>query len=231
MDINFSDLIVYEDEYFVVVNKPCGIPTQPDKTGDLSLEEIANTHYRKELANATYTVGLIHRLDRPVGGLLILSKDRRVLVKFNDMMQKNEIKKRYRAVCNGRSEELTGTYTDYMKKLKTTSMSKIVSKEVSGSKKAELLYKCIKTDTSTEEILSLFEIELITGRHHQIRVQMSHHKNPIWGDTKYNRVYKRKGYSCIALYSAKLSFKHPINNKLIDLELALPNQFPFELFR
>jgi len=231
MDINFSDLIIYEDEYFVVVNKPCGIPTQPDKTGDLSLEEIANTYYKKELADIEYTVGLIHRLDRPVGGLLILSKNRRALVKFNDMLQKSEIKKTYRAICNGESVYSEGKYTDYLKKLKTTSMSKIVSGSSSGSKKAELIYKCIKTDTSTEEVLSLFEIELITGRHHQIRVQMSHHKNPIWGDTKYNRVYRRKGYSNIALYSAKLSFKHPINNKEINLELDLPNQFPFELFR
>ena len=229
MDLNFNELIVYEDEYFLVVNKPSGVPTQGDKTGDLSIEEMANTYYRKKFSNDKYLVGLVHRLDRPVGGLLILSKDRRALIKFNEMMQKNQVKKRYMAVCNGSPEEVSGSYVDYMKKLKTTSMSKITSKEASSSKRAELIYKCIKTDTSTEEVLSLFEIELITGRHHQIRVQMSHHNIPIWGDTKYNRVYKRKGYSKIALYSAKLSFKHPINNKLIDLELELPNQFPFEL--
>lgn len=231
MDTNFSDLIIYEDEYFVVVNKPSGLPTQPDKSGDLSLEKLANAYYRKELADRKYTVGLIHRLDRPVSGLLILSKDRRALVKFNEMMQKNEIEKTYRAVCNGKSLEVDGFYVDYLKKLKTTSMSKVVNESSSGSKKAELLYKCIKTDNSTEEELSLFEIKLLTGRHHQIRVQMSHHKTPIWGDTKYNRVYKRRGFSNIALYSAKLSFKHPISNKEVDLELDLPNQFPFELFK
>lgn len=231
MDINFSDLIIYEDEYFLVVNKPSGIPTQPDKSGDLSLEKMANVYYRKKMADRKYTVGLVHRLDRPVGGLIILSKDRKALVKFNEMMQKNEISKTYRAVCNGSSEEKNGRYIDYMKKLRTTSMSKIVGEDASGSKKAELIYECISTDETTEEILTLFEIELLTGRHHQIRVQMSHHNNPVWGDTKYNRVYKRRGYSNIALYSARLSFKHPITNKDIKLQLDLPAQFPFDLFK
>lgn len=231
MDIKFNDLIIYEDEYFVVVNKPSGMPSQDDKTGDLSLEKMASDYYKKEKANSKYTVGLVHRLDRPVSGLLILSKDRKALLKFNEMMQNNAIKKTYKAVCNGKSSQSEGRYIDYLKKLKTSNMSKVVNENSSSSKRAELIYKSLKTDESTEEVLTLFEIELLTGRHHQIRVQMSHHKNPIWGDTKYNRVYKRKGYSNIALYSAKLSFKHPITFKDIKLELDLPSQFPFDLFK
>lgn len=231
MDINFEDLIVYEDEYFVVVNKPSTIPTQPDKTHDMSLEKMANIYYRKKLANRKYTVGLVHRLDRPVSGLIILSKDKKALVKFNEMLQKNAIKKTYIAVCSGKFESELGTYVDYLKRLKTANMSKVVGEGSSGSKRAELNYKCIATKQLEDEVLSLVEIELLTGRHHQIRVQMAHHNNPIWGDTKYNRIYKRNGFSNIALYSARLSFKHPISNKEINLSLDLPEQFPFDIFK
>lgn len=231
MNVEFSKLVVYEDDFFVVVNKPKGVPSQADKTGDLSIEKSASEYYSREMKEKNYNIGLVHRLDRPVSGLLIISKDQRALVKFNDMMQKNEIKKTYKAVCNGNPKEVNGKYIDYLKKLKTTSMSKVVDENTSGGKKAELLYKCLMTDNSTNEILSLFEIELLTGRHHQIRVQMSHHGNPIWGDTKYNRVFKRSGYSDVALYSAKLSFRHPMTNKELIFEIELPNQFPFDLFK
>lgn len=228
--MEFKDMIVYEDSAIVVVNKPSSMPSQPDKTGDKSVEDMANQYYREKLNNKRFEIGLIHRLDRPVSGLMVLGKSKKATATLNEMIAKRSVIKLYKAVCSGIPKEDSVELVDYLKKLKTTSMSKVVSQNDSGGKKAVLRYEVLSSITHDGEDMSLLQVELETGRHHQIRVQLSNHGCPIWGDTKYNRVFKREGFSEIALYCYRLKFKHPTEKKEIDIELDLPERFPFTLF-
>lgn len=223
-------MIVYEDSAIVIVNKPSSIPSQPDKTGDTSVEDMANNYYREKLNNKRFEIGLIHRLDRPVSGLMVLGKSKKATSVLNDMMSKRQVTKLYKAVCSGKPKDDRMELVDYLKKLKTTSMSKVVSQNDSGGKKAVLRYEVLKSIVVEDETMSLLQVELETGRHHQIRVQLSNHGCPIWGDTKYNRIYKRNGFSEIALYCCRLKFKHPTENKDMDIQLELPKRFPFNQF-
>lgn len=228
--MDFKDMIVYEDSAIVIVNKPSSVPSQPDKTGDKSVEDMANQYYREKLNNKRFEIGLVHRLDRPVSGLMVLGKSKKATSELNGMIAKRTVTKIYKAVCSGKPEIENMELVNYLKKLKTTSMSKVVNSESAGGKKAVLRYEVLGSKTYEGEEMSLMQIELETGRHHQIRVQMANHGNPIWGDTKYNRIYKRQGFSEIALYCSRLKFKHPTEKKEIDIELEHPDRFPFTIF-
>lgn len=214
-------LKIFEDKHILAVEKPSGIGAQGDKTGDEDLMSVLGGE-----------LFLVHRLDRPVGGVILYAKTQTAASRLSRQITEKTIQKEYLAVVTGTPATPEGELIDHLKKLRTVNMSKVVPPETPGSKEARLTYKLIET-VQTEDLgaLSLLSIKLHTGRHHQIRVQLSNAGIPIWGDTKYNRIFmKRKGWSKIALWSNKLSFKHPDDDRLIELNSTPPFEDPWSIF-
>ncbi len=198
--------IIFEDGEMLVAEKPQGMPTQVDKTGDLDLLSALEQH-------CGHPLGLIHRLDRPVGGLLVFAKTKRAEAAFAKQMQEGILEKRYLAVLLGKMPEEKGTLIDYLKKNTRTNLSEVVSPKDKMGKKAVLHYEVFQTKVEENQILSLVEIQLETGRHHQIRVQTAHAGAPIWGDKKYNPQFQRRGRTEIALWAYSLKGLHPATNQ------------------
>ena len=171
--------ILFENADMVAVEKPQGMPAQPDRTGDGDLLSLLSAQMKQEL-------GLVHRLDRHVGGIMVFAKTKQAEAALSKMMQAGGWKKSYLTVLWGTLEEKSGTWTDYLFKNARTNLSEVVFPSRKGAKKAILHYQVLAETMWNEQPLSLVEITLETGRHHQIRVQTSHHGAPIWGDRKYN---------------------------------------------
>lgn len=209
--------IIYEDKDILAVVKPSGIPAQPDKTGDPDLLTAAEEQTGQKLF-------LVHRLDRPVGGVLLLAKSAKAEAVLSKAMQAGEVSKTYAAVLCGVPEESEGIWEDYLYKNGRTNLSEVVPKERKGAKKAILQYRLL----GTKEGLSLVEIRLMTGRHHQIRVQTSSRGLPIWGDRKYNSLRRTMSGEAIALWSCAMEGR--MGNGKPFLARALPEGIPFSLF-
>ena len=212
--------IIYEDNHLLVVEKPVNIPVQADKSGDEDLLTILKK-YLKEKYNKPGDVylGLVHRLDRPVSGVMVFAKTSKAASRLSKQIQKHEFKKIYMAVIEGKVSE-SGTFKDKLKKDEKTNITKVSE----DGKEAELSYNLI----GFENNLSLVRISLKTGRSHQIRVQFASRKIPLYGDQKYNpKAVKDQ----IALFASKLEFKHPVTKEIMSFELPLPERFPFTLFK
>ncbi|HZH93928.1 MAG TPA: RluA family pseudouridine synthase [Tissierellaceae bacterium] len=217
MDIN----IIFEDEDIVVVEKPPGMPCQRDKTGDLDLMTALDRDY----------LGLVHRLDRPVGGVMVYARKESSNTWLSKGIRDRAFHKEYLAVVIGRPSEEKGQMVDQLKKLRTVNMSKVVSEDVSGSKKAILEYRLLQSvETEEHGALSLVHIVLLTGRHHQIRVQLSNAGLPLWGDTKYNGAFtNRKDWTQVSLWSHRIKFRHPGGRKVSYHSLP-EDAYPWNLF-
>ena len=213
--------IIYEDNHLLVVEKPINIPTQEDSSKDKDLLTILKD-YIKEKYNKPGNVylGLVHRLDRPVGGIMVFAKTSKCASRLSEQIRLNKFNKIYNAVVLNKIDEC-GKLTDYL--LKDTKRN-IVKVDPSG-KKSILNYKRLKTIDN----LNLVEIKLETGRSHQIRVQMAHNNNPLYGDQKYNK--NAKVGEQLALFSKRLEFYHPITNELLTFEIDLPDRYPFSIFK
>ena len=213
--------VIYEDNHLLVVEKPINIPTQEDNSKDKDLLNILKD-YIKEKYNKPGNVylGLVHRLDRPVGGVMVFAKTSKAASRLSEQVRKNEFNKIYNAVCIGNLNN-QGRLED--KLLKDTKRN-IVRVDGNG-KQAILNYK--KLDQQNN--LTLTEIKLETGRSHQIRVQMSHNKTPLFGDQKYNK--DSKVGEQLALFAKKLEFYHPVTKELMSFELPLPDREPFVKFK
>lgn len=177
--------IIYEDNHIIVVEKPANIPSQGDKTGDLDMLTIIKA-YLKEKYNKPGNVylGLVHRLDRPVGGVMVFAKTSKAASRLSEQVREKVFKKKYLVIVNGKFEEKKGTLKDYLLKNERLNKSRVVEEGTKNSKYAELDYEVLKYDK--EQNLSLLKIDLHTGRHHQIRVQLSSRDHSIYGDAKYN---------------------------------------------
>lgn len=177
--------IIYEDNHIIVVEKPANIPSQGDKTGDLDMLTIIKA-YLKEKYNKPGNVylGLVHRLDRPVGGVMVFAKTSKAAARLSEQVREKVFKKKYLVIVNGKFEEKKGTLKDYLLKNERLNKSRVVEEGTKNSKYAELDYEVLKYDK--EQNLSLLKIDLHTGRHHQIRVQLSNRNHSIYGDAKYN---------------------------------------------
>ena len=217
MNIN----ILYEDNHVLVVEKPINVPTQEDNSKDKDLLTILK-EYIKEKYNKPGNVylGLVHRLDRPVGGVMVFAKTSKAASRLSDQIRLNKFNKVYNAVCLGNVNN-EGRLED--KLLKDTKRN-IVKVDPNG-KQSILNYKKLKQ----KDNLTLVEIKLETGRPHQIRVQMSHNNNPLYGDQKYNK--NSKVGQQLALFAKKLEFYHPTTKELMGFELELPNREPFIKFK
>lgn len=177
--------IIYEDNHIIVVEKPANIPSQGDKTGDLDMLTIIKA-YLKEKYNKPGNVylGLVHRLDRPVGGVMVFAKTSKAAARLSEQVREKVFKKKYLVIVNGKFEEKKETLKDYLLKNERLNKSRVVEEGTKNSKYAELDYEVLKYDK--EQNLSLLKIDLHTGRHHQIRVQLSSRDHSIYGDAKYN---------------------------------------------
>ena len=210
--------VIFEDNHIIVVEKPVNIPSQGDKTGDLDMLSIIKD-YLKEKYNKPGNVylGLVHRLDRPVGGVMVFAKTSKAASRLSEEVRIKEFQKTYLVIVNGKMEKSEGIFEDYLLKNEKNNMSKVVKEGTKNSKLAILDYEVLKYD---EEIdLSVLKINLHTGRHHQIRVQLSSRNHSIYGDQKYGG---RGHGKQITLWAYKLKFKHPTTKELIEFT-SIPN--------
>ena len=214
--------ILFEDKYMLAAVKPQGMPSQADKTGDPDLLSQLQEYAGQEL-------GLLHRLDRPVGGVILFAKDKKAEAILAKDLQEHKLNKRYLTVLCGKLPTEQGTLENYLLKNARTNLSEVVSKERKGAKKAVLHYTKIAEKETDIGWVTLAEIKLETGRHHQIRVQTSHAGFPIWGDKKYHKNFPKRGKTEIALWSYKLEGIHPKTNEPFVLT-AKPEKEPFSLF-
>lgn len=201
--------VIYEDNHIIVVEKPPNIPSQGDKTEDTDMLTIIK-EYLKEKYNKPGNVylGLVHRLDRPVGGVMIFAKTSKAASRLSNQVREKVFKKEYLAIVDGKPEKNKGTLENYLLKNEKTNTSKIVKENTPGSKYAKLDYEVLKYN---EEIdLSLLKILLHTGRHHQIRVQLAGMGHSICGDQKYGTRGRGKQ---ISLWAYKLTIEHPITKE------------------
>lgn len=204
--------ILHEDEDIIVCVKPYGMPVQGDKSRDTDVLSYLKNHVfeNEELEEEPY-LAMVHRLDRPVGGVMVFAKNQRAAAKLSDQMQDGNMVKFYQAVLTGELPQESGVLEDYLVKDGKTNTSKVVKKGTKGAKKAQLAYEVLDVFETDAGILSYVLVELITGRHHQIRVQMASRGCGIYGDTKYNPQFAKvkKKYQQIALFATRLEFTHP----------------------
>ena len=213
--------ILYEDNHIIVVEKKINIPVQEDESKDKDLLTIIK-EYLKEKYNKPGNVylGLIHRLDRPVGGVMVFAKTSKAASRLSEQMRIHQIEKKYYAVIEGTLKE-KDTYID--KLYKDTKLNKVTVDN--RGKEAILSYEKVKTYKG----YTLADITLKTGRSHQIRVQFSSRGTPLYGDQKYNP--NSKVGEQIALYSYYLSFYHPTTKEKMEFSLPLPDRNPFSYFK
>lgn len=227
--------IIYEDNHIIVVEKPPKVPSQSDPSGDKDMLTMIKEHLVEQYPQTKNPyIAIVHRLDRPVGGIMVFPKTKFACSELNKQIQNKEIKKTYYCVTCGCPDEEEGTLVNFLKKQRINNMSKVVENKTPASKEAILDYKVIdKKDVESEGELALIKVNLITGRHHQIRLQFSHIGSPLWGDTKYNGEFgrgKRRGWTQIALFAGGLSFKHPKTKKQMNFDIEIPNEIPFNNF-
>ncbi|MDD3391985.1 MAG: RluA family pseudouridine synthase [Bacilli bacterium] len=213
--------VLYEDNHIIVVEKRPNIPVQEDMTHDLDLLTIVKQYVKEKYKKpGNVYIGMVHRLDRPVGGIMVFARTSKAACRLTDAIKNHEVEKKYLAIVEGVFSENSGTYTDYLLK---DERNNIVTVDKKG-KKATLNYNV----KSTCHKLSLVDIELITGRSHQIRVQFAHHGHPLVGDQKYNKCAKSKEQ--IALFAYKLSFNHPVTKEKLSFSLEKPDKKPWYMF-
>ena len=204
--------VIYEDNHIIVVEKPVNIPSQGDKTGDIDMLTIIK-EYIKEKYNKPGNVylGLIHRLDRPVGGVMVFAKTSKAAARLSEQVREKEFQKSYLVIVDGKMEKEKETLEDYLLKNEKTNTSKVVKEGTKNSKYASLDYEVLKYDKELN--LSVLKILLHTGRHHQIRVQLSSRGHSIYGDQKYGG---RGHGKQIALWAYKLQISHPVSKEKMD---------------
>lgn len=206
-----GDWVIYKNNQLIAFNKPPGLPVQPDLTDDKSMLELASIYTKG-------SVELIHRLDRPSSGLLIMAKNKKALAALNHQFKNRNVEKKYLAIVSNRPEKDVAVLEHYLIRNGKTNKSKVVDASVSGAKPARMSYRYI----GSSDAYHLLEIELHSGRHHQIRAQLAAIGSPIKGDVKYGDRRKNKDRS-IHLHAWKLQFTHPVSNELENLTAPVPS--------
>lgn len=205
MTYDINSIIEYEDESVIVCRKPAGLPVQSARASQIDLESLLKNH--------TPSVGVVHRLDQPVEGLLVFGKNKAATAALNRSLASGELKKDYLAVVHGAPEPPSGELSDHLRKDGKSRTALVVSENEPGAKSAVLRYRV----RGKQGERSLVEIGLVTGRFHQIRAQMAHHGWPLLGDRRYGRP---DGISNPALCAFRLSFPHPKSGKYMKFQVC-----------
>lgn len=203
--------VLYEDNHIIIVEKIPNISSQADKTGDEDMLNLVK-QYIKEKFNkpGEVYIGLIHRLDRPVGGIMVFARTSKAAARLSEQIRNKEFKKKYLAVVDGKFEDQKGSLENYLFKDERHNMSKVVDKNKKNAKLAKLDYEVLNYDDKRD--LTLVKINLYTGRHHQIRVQMANFGHSLYGDQKYG--VRGKGKQ-IRLWAYEIEFLHPVKKEII----------------
>lgn len=211
--------VVYEDNHIIIVNKASGEIVQGDKTGDIPLSETVKQYIKEKYQKpGNVFLGVVHRLDRPVSGLVVFAKTSKALSRLNDMFRTGDVHKTYWAIVKRGDIAPEATLTDWLTRNERQNKSYAHPREVSGSKKAVLSYKV----RSVSDNYMLLEVHLMTGRHHQIRCQLANMGCPIKGDLKYGSPRSNPDGS-ISLMSRRVEFVHPVSKETIVAEAPVPN--------
>ena len=206
--------VIFEDNHIIVVEKPVNIPSQADKTGDEDMLTIIKKYLIKKYNKpGDAYLGLVHRLDRPTGGVMVFAKTSKAASRLSEQVREKKFEKEYLVIVDGKLEKETGIFEDYMIKNEQKNVSKIVDSKTKNAKIAKLEYKVIKYNEETN--LSVVKVKLYTGRHHQIRVQFASRNHSVYGDQKYGTRGRGKQ---LCLWAYKLSFFHPISKEKMTFE-------------
>ena len=214
--------ILYEDNHILAISKPKGLLSQEDHTGAPDVLTLCKAYLKKKYDKpGNVFLGLLHRLDRPVSGVMVLAKTSKAASRVSEQIRKHKIKKRYLAIVQGEPGR-QGVLTHYLIKNSQDNIVQSVSPETANSKKAELMYRTVATQTG----FSLVEVLLITGRAHQIRVQFAETGHPLWGDHKYG---EGRGKD-IALHAYQYEITHPTLKKTLSIRSQPPKTDPWNRF-
>lgn len=218
--------IIFEDNHLLVIEKPVNIPSQSDESGDLDILTLLKQDLKKRFNKpGNVYLGLVHRLDRPVGGVMVFAKTSKAASRISELIRKREFNKNYIAVVHGIMEQKEGKLTHYLVKDTKTNIVRVTQKDDNKAKEAILEYKLI----SSKENLSLVKIKLHTGRSHQIRVQFAAVGHPLFGDQKYGIQLNKEGQQ-ISLWSSQIKFEHPVSKDIIVFNSLPPKVYPWNLF-
>ncbi|MGI6320155.1 MAG: RluA family pseudouridine synthase [Bacteroidales bacterium] len=224
--MNIEAQVLYEDNHLIIVNKLAGQLIQGDKSGDTPLLELIK-HYLKVKYNKPGEVflGLVHRLDRPVSGVVVFAKTSKALSRMNELFKQQKVSKIYWAIVSKMPKENRGTLVDFLKKNERNNKSYVVSAKTKSALRAELVYKLLASSNK----YFLLEVVLKTGRHHQIRVQLSNKGMTIKGDLKYGAARSNDDAS-ISLHARSLSFVHPVSKEKIEVVAKVPDDTLWKYF-
>lgn len=213
--------VLYEDNHIIVVLKDVNVPSQEDASHDMDLLRMVKEYVKKKYNKpGNVYIGLVHRLDRPTSGIMVFARSSKAASRLNNQIRNNELSKNYLCVVHGIMDKKEGRLEDKLKKLDNGNT--IISKD---GKDAVLEYKVI--DENKKENLSLVSVKLLTGRHHQIRVQFSSRGYPLYGDQRYGSLDNKQ----LALHAYKLSFVHPVKKELMEYtDLSCMKREGFNLF-
>ena len=206
--------VLYEDNHIIVVEKPVNIPSQADKTGDVDLLTIVK-QYIKEKYNKPGEVylGLVHRLDRPTGGVMVFARTSKSASRLSEQIRNKTMHKKYLCIVDGKMENQTGSMRDFLLKNEKNNISKVVKEGTKNAKEAVLDYEVVKYNDQIN--MSVVKVDLHTGRHHQIRVQFASRGHSLSGDQKYGTRGRGKQ---LALWAYSLSFIHPTTKEELTFE-------------
>lgn len=218
--------VIYEDNHLLVVEKPVNILSQGDDTNDKDMVNLLKDYIKKKYNKpGNVYIGLIHRLDRPVGGVMVFAKTSKAASRLSEQVRNKSFKKTYLAVVHGKIKSSSDTLRDFLYKNKKTNMVTVVKKNHTDAKEAELNYKVL----DFKENLSLVQVNLKTGRSHQIRVQFSSRKHPLYGDQRYGKEINKVGQQ-ISLWSNKIEIYHPTTKEKMEFTCHPPDKYPWNIF-
>lgn len=219
--------ILFEDNHLIVVQKPQNVLSQEDETKDPDLlnmvKQYIKTTYNKP---GNVFVGLVHRLDRPTGGVMVFAKTSKAAARLAEQIKSGTFEKRYFTVVNGKPQESNDRLVHFLKKNEKENIVSLAPQSEHGAKRCELIYKTL----SSHAEISLCEVKILTGRSHQIRVQMAAIGNPVFGDAKYKGDTLGKGFN-LALWAVQLKFEHPVTHQIMTFVSYPPEDIiPWKFF-
>ena len=218
--------VVYEDNHIIIINKASGEIVQGDKSGDTPLADLVKDYIKRKYNKpGNVFLGVVHRLDRPVSGLVVFARTSKALTRLNDMFRNGDIHKTYWAITRNRPPEEEATLTHWITRNTQQNKSYASDREKPNSKKAMLRYRLI----GCTDNYHLLEVQLMTGRHHQIRCQLAHIGCPIKGDLKYGAQRSNPDGS-ICLHARRVEFVHPVTKQNVVAEAPLPTLPPWNAF-